>query len=558
MKFSKSIFLILMGFALIFSGCNVVDNGTDPGDDPGSGGDQEHSSNITANETWAKDKIHIIDGYISISNATLTIEAGTIVKFKENSRIVVGEAGGLLADGTTEAIKFTGNVAQDGYWYYMEFQKTANNAECKLINCTIEYGGGYNSTSAMLFINNKATVKNCTIKNSSSYGVYIDDEAGPEFTGNTVTECVKGAIEAYFSSVNYIGYGTYTGNSLDYIFINDNTIVKNSTMRKQDVPYILDGYCSIKNATLTVEAGATIMMNSNSRLVVDENGGLIAVGTPTEIITFTGKIAQKGYWYYIEFDGTAISANSKLDYCKVEYGGGYNTSSSNIFVYNNATITNSVIQNSESHGIYFDNDSKPIFHDNIVTLNDLSPVEAYMKNITFIGIGDYTGNASGHNNLFINDETYTLVGTLLKQNVPYLFDGYSDIKNGTLTVAPGTQILMNSNSRLVVSTNGGFIADGATEAITISGYVKQNGYWYYIDFDETAISNNCVLNNCILEYGGGYNSSSAIVYVDNNGTVTNNTIQHSSSWGLIYENTASPTISGNTYSDNTAGDEKTH
>jgi uncharacterized protein YfdQ (DUF2303 family) len=555
MRLSKIIFIVLLGMAFIFNGCETTDSITG-GDDPGSGGDLEHSGTISKDETWSKDKIHIIDGYLTIENATLTIEPGTIVKFMQSSRIVVDEAGGLIADGTSETIKFTGNVEQNGYWYFIEFRSTANNTDCKLINCIIEYGGGYADYSASLTIYNNATVKNCTIKNSKSSGVYIDEDAAPVFTDNTITGCDKSPVKAYLRSANYIGYGSYTGNSLDYIYLSADEVKKNSTMKKQDVPYVIDGYASVSNATLTIEAGTTVKFDANSRLYIDENGGMVAQGTATDMITFSGKIEQKGYWYFIYFESTAASANSIMDFCKVEYGGGYADYSASVVVNNNATITNSIIQNSNSKGIHFDDEARPVFHDNTVTLNESFPVEAYMSNVSFIGTGDYTGNASGHDYLFINDATYKLVGTLLKQNVPYLFDGYCSIENGTLTVEAGTEIDFNASARLYVGTNGGFIADGTQEMIKISGYIKQKGYWYFIKFAEDSDNNNCLINNCTVEYGGGYADYTGILEVQNGGTVTNNTIQHSAGWGLVYYSAKNPVISGNTYDDCDTGNIK--
>ncbi len=553
----KTFSLAVLILFLFFIACSETDSGTNP-DDTNGGGDQVHDSYITKDETWTKDKVHIISGYVSVQNATVTIEPGTVIKFNEKARLVIGEAGGLIADGTSGAITFTGGVKQNGYWYYIEFQKTANSSASKLINCLIEYGGGYSASSSILRIYNHATVKNCTIKNSSSSGVYIGSDAQPDFSDNTVTTCDKYPIEAFFNSANYIGYGIYNGNSQDFIFLNENDIVKNTTIRNQEVPYILDGYNTISNATLTIEEGTIIMMNAKSRLIVGENGGLIAKGTTDNLITFTGTVSQKGYWYYIEFAITAVSANSILDYCKIEYGGGYSNYSAMVNVYNNATITNCLIQNSSSNGIHLDDTAMPLFHDNTITLNELFPVEASMKNITFIGKGNYTGNASGHDNIFIENNTYSMTGTLLKQDVPYVLDGLNTIENGTLTVEPGTQIQMNAKARLVVGTNGGFIADGATKPITITGYVQQNGYWYYIEFNSAAKNSECVLNNCLIEYGGGYSNYSAIVRVKNGGTVTNNTIQHSSSYGLYYVIAQSPVISGNTFTDNAAGDIDTY
>ena len=116
---------------------------------------------------------------------------------------------------------------------------------------------------------------------------------------------------------------------------------------------------------------------------------------------------------------------------------------------------------------------------------------------------------------------------------------------------------MNNASALIVDENGGLIADGTSEIITFTGYVASNGYWRYIVFEDDAINANCELTNCVLEYGGGYSSSSGIIDIRNVATVTDNTIRHSSSYGIIYDIDAGAHgdyLSDNTFSDNAAGD----
>lgn len=545
--------LLLTAAAFIFYGCDSSDNGAGPD----NGTEIEHSSTIESDETWAKADVHIIKGYVYVKNATLTIEPGSVVKFLSDAALIIDVGGGLIADGTSEAITFTGQTAQAGFWRYIEFQDDANNQNCKMINCVIEYGGGYSNDAAMLYIDNNLTITNCTIRSSSSNGVEIDQDAQPVFNNNTITDNVKSPINGNFKSAIYIGYGSYTGNGQDYINLSSGKIQKTSILKKQDVPYNLNGYNYIEEAILTIEAGVDITFGSDASLIVDLNGGLLAIGTIINPITFTGQVAQKGYWRYIEIQDDAVSASCKLDYCIVEYGGGYSSTASMIYVDNNATVTNSTIRNSSSHGIKFDDDAKPVFTGNTVTLNELSPVLANFKNITYIGTGDYTGNMQ-HDYLDIESGTFSSTATLLKQNVPYRLNGYNYVENGILTLEAGVNIKMNSDAVIDVNENGGLVADGTGEQIVISGFVAQNGYWRYIEFNDNAINASCVLNECLIEYGGGYSSTSAIIYVDNNGTVTNNTIQHSSSWGLSYEDSASPTISGNTFSDNTAGDITTH
>lgn len=75
-----------------------------------------HSGNIASNQTWyAADNPHIVTGSIQVyNNATLTIEAGCLVKFNPGQVLYVGfsNEGALKAVGTSgNPITFTSNAA---------------------------------------------------------------------------------------------------------------------------------------------------------------------------------------------------------------------------------------------------------------------------------------------------------------------------------------------------------------------------------------------------------------------------------------------------------------
>lgn len=72
------------------------------------------SSNITSNTTWTNDKVYILNTRVAVeSGATLTIEAGTIIKGEVGSganatALIIARGGKLMAEGTsTEPIIFT-------------------------------------------------------------------------------------------------------------------------------------------------------------------------------------------------------------------------------------------------------------------------------------------------------------------------------------------------------------------------------------------------------------------------------------------------------------------
>lgn len=503
----------------------------------------EHTTNITTNETWASG-IHIVDGYVYVSNgAVLTIEAGSIIKFTESAALIIQTNSGLIADGSSSAIIFTGVAEQNGYWRFIQFDDDALNASCKLINCIIEYGGGYSSSSASLIINNNATIDNCIIRYSSSNGAIIDDTARPTFINNTITLNDASPIFANFTSAASIGAGSYSGNGRDYIDLYSGTIHENCTILNQDVPYRVNSYNYIASATLTIQAGASFLMNADAAIIIDTNGGLIAAGTETDSIHFTGYAEQKGHWRFITFESDAVDANCQLNYCIIEYGGGYSPSSASLIILNDATVTNSNIRNSESHGVIIDNDAEPTFNDNTITLNNLSPIYGGFKSMTSIGYGDYDGNMSDF--IDLDNATLSEAGTLKKQNVPYRLNSYNYITEATLTIEAGTIVYFNQDAALIVSTNGGMIAQGTMDdSVYFSSNVAQNGYWRFIQYEDVAKDADCIMDYCQIEYGGGYSSNSASLIIDNDASLTNSTIRFSESNGLlIYDEQASPTIS---------------
>ena len=551
---TRPFLFILFFMAFLISSCDQITDTTDDQQN-GDGNTIEHSSSITSDETWGKDKTHVISGFVEITNATVIIEPGATIIFKSGANLNIGSGGGLIADGTTATITFTGETKQAGFWDYIEFDNDAVNANSIMKNCIIEYGGGYSSSGAMLYINNKATITGCTIRNSDSYGVEIDDDAQPVFTGNTITGNKLSPIKGDFKSIAYIGQGTYSGNGQDFIELSSGTISETVTILSQDIPYRLNGYNAITNATVTIQPGTQFEMNSGADLTIDTGGGLIADGSSSAII-FTGSTKQAGFWDYIEFQSDAVNANCVLKNVTVEYGGGYSSTGAMVYIDNSPTITECTFRYSDSHGLKIDDDARPVLTDNTITGNKLSPVYGYFKSIASIGAGDYSGNAQDY--IDIQGGTLSESITLLKLTVPYRLNGYNVVKNAVLTIQPGTVIEFNSGADLDINTNGGIIAQGTdTDSIKFTGAAKQKGYWDYIEIQDDAATVNCIFNKCVIEYGGGYSSSGAMIYLNSsNATLTNSRIQHSDSWGIIYRSGSTPDLSGNIYYDNTLGDVK--
>ncbi len=79
------------------------------------------AGNITANTTWTKNNVYLLDGWVYVKEgATLTIEAGTVIRGDKTNKgaLIVEKGAKLIANGTvTEPIVFTSNQAAGSRTY---------------------------------------------------------------------------------------------------------------------------------------------------------------------------------------------------------------------------------------------------------------------------------------------------------------------------------------------------------------------------------------------------------------------------------------------------------
>ncbi|RMG93248.1 MAG: hypothetical protein D6706_15725, partial [Chloroflexi bacterium] len=107
-------------------------------------------------------------------------------------------------------------------------------------------------------------------------------------------------------------------------------------------------------ATLTVEPGVEVRFRQSSQLLVE--GNLVALGTVTQPITFTGTTETPGWWDGIRIQGDIqgdianLNRGSQLAYVTIAYGG--NSYANLVLDDAHATVEQSTILGSGGHGIY--------------------------------------------------------------------------------------------------------------------------------------------------------------------------------------------------------------
>ena len=145
------------------------------------------STDVKSNTTWRKSSSpYTITSEVEVwDSATLTIEAGVVVKFKTGKSLSI--AGNLVAKGTSaDPIVFTSDNSSKaaGDWGGLRFRGSASStlygAQLYLKGsilkyCTIEYAGSNQNAAVLLTGAATPYIENCTIKHSNSAGIFGDN-----------------------------------------------------------------------------------------------------------------------------------------------------------------------------------------------------------------------------------------------------------------------------------------------------------------------------------------------------------------------------------------------
>ncbi len=275
----KTKFLIYFSFAILFAFFSCSE---DEADAPSP------NSNIVIidypifePETWYADSIYVIPNEVDI-DALLTIEAGTIVKFKSESGLDVWENGTINAIGSKDAsIVFTsykddiggdtngdneGTKPNAGDWHAIDLGYQNGS---QFVNCFFTFGGNDNNSGVLELGTNYSKVENCTFINNSTY------VSGDEFCG---------ALAAQDAD--------------------QSTIIKNNTFYNNTVPLSINGHISIDNSNTFV--------NLNDTLQTNKYNGIFVHGQ--DILEYHTVWEETEVAYVIQYDGFEIWDNFSLTF----------------------------------------------------------------------------------------------------------------------------------------------------------------------------------------------------------------------------------------------------
>ncbi len=359
--------------------------------------------------------------------------------------------------------------------------------------------------------------------------------------------------------------------------------------------------------TLTIGAGARLRFGQGCYLQVGnysgDPGALVARGTESAQIVFTSNQDPQaaGDWRGIRFYKTANDAICVLEHCVIEYAGQY-TNGSLVLIYNSSPrIEHCILRHSQGYGISLSSSSSRITGNIFVDIAnyDLSasgcPDLVITGNTINSGIkvqNGVTGDLSG--NIFNYDNSHPIrvgaddVGKLFGDNTfnDLTAESYIEISGGTvthdatwpavmpyhvlgsiyvqgtdgddavttLTIAAGARLRFGRYCYLQVGSYSGdpgaLVARGTESAqivFTSSQDPRAAGDWNGIRFYKTADDATCVLEYCIIEYGGQYTNGRLVEIVNSSPRIEHCILRHSQGYG-IYARYSSATISGCTIS----------
>lgn len=299
--------------------------------------------------------------------AGVTFEPGVVVESGADVRLWFnGNSSYLKAEGTSSKhIIFRGTDKVKGSWRGVSIASNNVNNKFDYVDVlhtgSSELSGQKTAIHLQSNVSAKLSIKNTSISQSAGYAFYIDGNSGVisafennNFNNNDKAPMRIGAENLYVLDKNSL----FTSNGIQAIEVstagNTNARFDNAgTIPALSIPYHFYSSAELR-ATVTFEAGVTCLFNSGLRLWVPSDGAIIANGTASNKIKFSGLAAAAGAWFGFEI--ASPSVQNLINHAEVSYGGSTGGRGANIYMFGDGagsklTITNSTVSNSETYGI---------------------------------------------------------------------------------------------------------------------------------------------------------------------------------------------------------------
>jgi parallel beta-helix repeat protein len=327
------------------------------------------------------------------------------------------------------------------------------------------------------------------------------------------------------------------------------TISTNTTWNLTGSPYhVIDNITVTNGATLTIEAGVEVKIDSHKWIIVE--GSLQAIGNPSNYIYFDKY--DTGNWFSIRFKNA--KNDSILEYCWIEYGDipiwieNCSPIIRNNWIYNNfwgiqindyssPIIYNNVLRY-YVEGINVNSHSTPLIDNNIIS-NEFGPPYGWLSNFHGIRISNSNPKITNNTIAYNNQMGIICQGSgnpIIENNIISENDIYGiNIEGSSVTIVNNTI----SNNEYCG------IAGGSSQDVTITQneiYNNKRRWAFY----SAGIYLKRTSDNCTIEDNTLFDNYNGVYCEDSTPIITNNKIYNNERWG-IHSLGAKPQINNNNY-----------
>jgi len=288
---------------------------------------------VSGGATWTA-ATHVLENDLTVESGVLEIEACSVIRMPDDGSITVANGGALRLIGTEDCpitITFSAIAPQRGDWSSIEFIASADNGNNQFDYVVVECGGGLGYGALWFDTGSGLTMTNTIVRDSANFGMQLSEDVSlPGFSDNTLTANALGPIALYANDVGQLGSGTCDQNDVDAIHVYGGEVATDQTWAALGVPYVIETTVGVTadtgSAHLTLAAGTTLAFDEEAGPAVGNLGGLTAVGTTTDPITFTSAKATPaaGDWTEIDIYAVSNGPQNVFTFTDISYGGGDN------------------------------------------------------------------------------------------------------------------------------------------------------------------------------------------------------------------------------------------
>lgn len=527
----------------------------------------DHCGALEGDQTWGPENgEHTVSCDVKVVEGTLTVQAGTVVRFAQGARLLVGagdNSASLVAEGSAAApVVFTSasDLDRDGFWDGLSFQKNARGVSLRHVR--IERAGG--DKGGVEVVGTQVSLRAVWIGGSDGPGLVLGvegrldaDSEGLVIQGNAGPP-VRTRVEAV-DSLPATG-SDFTGNGADEIEVDGAELTEPAQWSDLGVPIsLLDGLSlegtAERPAALTLRAGVELAFDSGKRLSMSTEGGasrLVAEGTAEAPVVLRARAADvAGSWAGLRARVGVVGEGPGdcglcLQHTRVDNGGTDGGAAldlqDSLLLASDLTVEGSLGAALRlGEGAQLDPASGAISLR--ASAIGLEAVPGALQGLpTGLGI---SGNLPGGDVIeliggapIVEAQAWGTLPAPVNVRGDLVVEGTADAP-ASLRLSPGSALRFAEGCDLLVSPNGGaatFFAEGSAEAPITFGPLDAElpGSWGAVRFGPGASADN-VMTNVELAWGGGGTARGLIHMTGGTLSLSRALLYGSADWG-IYTN----------------------